>query len=459
LTGDSGSGSSRILIRGGAILSMDPEVGDLPTGDLLVDGPRILDVQRVIDVSDAEVIDAEHCIVIPGLVDSHRHTWQSSFKLVGADWLSADYFRMVRQSIGPNVRAEDVYIANLLGALEALHSGITSLFDWSHIMSTPEHADAAIAGLVDSGIRAVFGYGNSNAGFTLPNEIRIDEADARRVRDSYFADNTGRVTMAMALRGPDFSSLQVTQDDFAASRRLGLPISVHVGSNGRRAGSVLALERESLLGEDVAYVHCNTSTAAELDLIRETGGRVSISPETECHHGTGIPPLGKLLKHGLRPSLSSDVPSSVGVDMFGQMRSVLAIHRGLAGQGVIDDADFVRPPELTTRDLLGFATVEGARVNRVEDRVGTLTPGKQADITIISTSRGMLRPVNNPYATVVLAAGPGDVDTVLVAGEILKRGGRLRADVDHIASLAESSCAYLLERAGISPGDFLSRPT
>jgi 5-methylthioadenosine/S-adenosylhomocysteine deaminase len=143
-------------------------------------------------------------IVIPGMIDTHRHTWQSTVHAVGPDWLLNDYFRVMRGVLGPVYRPQDLYVATRLGALEAIDSGTTTLVDWAHLMNTPAHADASIHALRDANIRAVFGYGNSNAGFQLPNTIRVDAADAKRVRDQYFT-GSGLITMALAVRGPDYS--------------------------------------------------------------------------------------------------------------------------------------------------------------------------------------------------------------------------------------------------------------
>jgi hypothetical protein len=216
---------------------MNDDNRDFTPGDILIDGDRIAGVDRKIDAADAFVIDAKGMIAIPGMIDTHRHTWQSTVHAVGPDWLLNDYFRVMRGVLGPVYRPQDLYVATRLGALEAIDSGTTTLVDWAHLMNTPAHADASVHALRDTNIRAVFGYGNSNAGFQLPNTIRLDAADAKRVRDQYFT-GSGLVTMALAVRGPDYSPEEVWMDDFKAARALGLPITVHVGSNGSYSYSV-----------------------------------------------------------------------------------------------------------------------------------------------------------------------------------------------------------------------------
>jgi len=456
------SDSRRTVLRGATVLTLDDALGDFAVADVLVEDGVILEVGLDLPGVDGEVIDLSGKVVLPGLVDTHRHTWQTCLRSIGADWLLFDYFRELRGTIGSEYRPEDVYIANLLGGLESLYGGTTTLLDWSHLMNTPEHADAAVAGLKDSGIRAVFAYGSSNAGFVFPNTLRIDEADAKRVRDRYFSsqDADSLLTMAMALRGPDYSDMAVTTDDFVAARRLGLPITVHVGSNLSYANSVGLLGQADLMGPDVTYVHCNTTTDAELALIRETGGTVSVSPEAEMHLGCGLPPVQRLLNHGLTPSISTDVPTVLGMDMFTQMRILLGVQRGVDAQYALDVPNYVRPERLTTHDVLSYATHTGAVTVGLGDRTGSLTPGKRADLIVVEPATPLLSPFCHPNAGLVLGATANDVEAVMVDGQWRKRDHALvDVDLPSVLARAEASRDYLFEHAGLSVEATLATPT
>ncbi len=228
---------TRVLIRNGCILTLDLNVGDFVRGDLLIEGSTI--AAPTVGATDCEVIDAAGKIVAPGFVDSHRHTWQAAVRGIAADWTLAECFHGLRGLLGPHYRPEDVYTGNLLGRLEALDSGITTLLDWSHIMNSPEHADAAVAALRDSEARSLFAYGNSNAGWaSLPSDVPHSE-DARRIRTLYFNSDAGLVSMAMALRGPQFTTPRVVEHDWRLARDLGLRITTHLGAGvaDARSGS------------------------------------------------------------------------------------------------------------------------------------------------------------------------------------------------------------------------------
>ena len=448
--GSPGNGQ-KILIKGGNVVTMNDDKRDFSPGDVLIDGDRIAAVDHKIDAADVFVIDAKGMIVIPGMIDTHRHTWQSTVHAVGPDWLLNDYFRVMRGVLGPVYRPQDLYVATRLGALEAIDSGTTTLVDWAHLMNTPAHADASVHALRDSNIRAVFGYGNSNAGFQLPNTIRLDAADAKRVRDQYFT-GSGLVTMALAVRGPDYSPEEVWMDDFKAARDLGLPITVHVGSNGSYSYSVGQLNKAKLLGPNITHVHCDSLKDEEYQMIADTGGAVSVSAESEMHLGCGITPIARLLAHGIRPSISTDVPSVNSCDVLGALRITLGTHRGEISQQLLDHPKEKTESRLTTRDMLEFATVRGAAATGLSSKVGRLAPGMQADVVLISYKRIGLFPLHNPTALVVMYATPADVDTVLVDGKVLKRGGKLQGiDYAALTREAEASADYLYSQSKMDP--------
>lgn len=418
--------AARVLIRNATIISVDPKIGDLHRGDILIEGSRIAAIAPSIAADDAETIDAGNMIAIPGFIDTHRHTWESLLRATGPDWSLAQYFTGVRVVMGGLYTPEDNYVANLLGALDALDSGITTLYDWSHNNNSPEHADASVQGLKDSGIRGVFGYGNANAEWFPPNTIPTNYDDIRRVRKQHFPSDDGLVTMAVASRGPQFTTLDITEKDFLTARELGVRITVHVGDGlWGLSKPLVQLNSRGLLKDDTTYVHCNTIGDDEFKLIGDTGGTGSIAPEVEMQMGHGLPPALRFLAAGIRPSISIDVVTTIPSDMFNAMRALLSGTRLMVHRAALEQRTAVDPLPLTSRDVLEFATLQGARACGLDHKTGSLTPGKEADIVLITTDRMNLIPMNNPVGAVAEFANVGNVDSIFVAGKARKRNGKL----------------------------------
>jgi cytosine/adenosine deaminase-related metal-dependent hydrolase len=435
---------------------MDPELGDVFAGDVLVEDDRIAAVGRSVEAGDAEVIDAADCIVIPGFIDSHRHTWETVIRGIAPDVSLGGYFEIVLDQLAPAYRPEDVYAGNYLGSLEAIDAGVTTLLDWSHISNTPEHADEAIRGLRDARLRAVYCYGNPNtslADWWYTSTLEAPE-DIRRVRTQYFSSDDGLLTLAMGTRGPGFCTPEVVKHDWELARDVGAPISVHVGMGpwAGRFSMVSQLNDMGLLGPDTTYIHCNYLSDEEFQLIADSGGKVSISPSVEMAMGHGTPPTAKALAHGLKPSLSIDVVTTVPGDMFTQMRFLWATARLGEHEAAFAAGSTEEPVLLTTRQVLEFATIEGARVCGLEDRTGSLTPGKQADIVVLRCDHSNTYPVIDPVSTVVHQADTRNIETVLVAGNVLKRGGVLvGGDLRRARDNAAASLDYLLQHTEIQP--------
>ena len=442
---------SKTLIRGGTILSMDPQIGDLPRGDVLIEGNRIAAVQPEIS-ADAEVIDAAGFIVIPGFIDTHRHTWETAIRGCAPNSTLDDYFVGVLDYYAPVYRAEDVYHSNLAGALECLNAGITTLVDWSHINNTPEHPDAGIRGLQEAGIRAQYAYGSANtslAKYWFNSAEVIPADDVRRIRETYFPSNTGLLTMALATRGPGFCQDDVVTTEWKMARELGIPITVHVGM-GRlagRFGMIEQLDRLGLLGSDTTYIHCCYFSEHEWQRVAETGGTISIAAQVELQMGHGWPPVNKSYQFGLRPSLSIDVVTTVPGDMFTQMRAAFGAERARVNAVCWEANTEIPENMLTARQMLEMATINGAYVAGVEDRTGSLTPGKKADVVLVDARDINMVPVKDPVAAVTLCADVSNVDTVIVDGVVRKRDGKLLADLDRARQLVEGSCEHLEEAA------------
>jgi 5-methylthioadenosine/S-adenosylhomocysteine deaminase len=443
--------ADQVLLRGGYIVTVDSKLGDIIGGDVLIEGDTIAEVAPKIDATDAEVVDVTGDIVIPGFIDSHRHTWETAIRGCAPNATLDDYFGLVLDGFARNYRPKDVYASNLFGALEAVNAGITTLLDWSHIMNTSDHADEAIRGLDEVGLRSVFAYGFPNtslADWWFTSTLETPADDVRRVREKYFPSDDDLMTMALATRGPGFCVPDVVKHDWQLARELALPITVHVGM-GRVAGRftmVKDLHDMGLLGSDTTYIHCCYLSDEEWKMLADSGGKVSIAAQVELQMGHGMPPSGKARELGLRPSLSSDVVTTVPGDMFTQMRALFAAERA-AVNGICWEAD-VDVPEtmLTARQVLQFATLDGAHVCGLEDVTGSLTPGKKADVVVIDGKAPNVAPVIDPVAAVVLSADVSNVDTVIVNGRILKRDGKILGDVDRARSLSEESRDYLVSK-------------
>ena len=450
--------SERILIQNGCVITVDRQVGDFARADVLIEGGKIAAVQPGIAAADCEVIDASGMIVLPGFVDTHRHVWEALIRNVGANWSLVTYLEHVYwKGLGGTLRPEDAYVANLLGALEALDAGVTTLLDWS-APNTPEHADAMIQGLRESGIRFVYGYGTPLRGassyWDRESRLRHPE-DCRRVRGQYFASDDGLGTMALAIRGPEFSSWEAAVDDIRLARELGVIASMHLGFGtwGAVDRSVERLHRAGLLGPDLNFVHVTKLSDEEYRLIAETGGSVSIAPEIEMMMGHGYPPIGRLLAQGGRPTLGVDVVTSTGGDMFAQMKFALQGERARVNEAILAQGNMPQTIAPTARDVLEFATVDGARALHLDHKIGTLTPGKDADLILIRRTDINLTPVNDPICAVVLCANTANVDSVFVAGRPVKRHGKLlNVDLDRVRRLALAARDYVLSTYGVPEG-------
>jgi len=441
--------SDRVLLRGGYVLSMDETVGEWPGGDVLIEDGLITAVDASIDAEDAEVVDVSRHVVLPGFVDTHRHTWQTPFRGVCADWTLEDYFRGVRMSISPNCSAEDVYAGNYVGALEALEAGVTTILDFSHCNNTPEHADGAIQGLQDAGIRAMFAYGYYPAPTAEPvfteHEQRL--ADARRIRERALPSADGLVTMGVALTEVGLLPFEQTIAEARSARELGVPSVLHTGCNWGSLATegIPELDHHGLLSADQVHVHCNTLDERNLRRLAENDCKVSSTPETEIQMGMGHPVIRRVLELGMRPSLSCDVMSSNSGDMFSQMRIGLQFERCMRNDAFNARNQMPDRLDLTVRDALRWGTANGAHAMGLEHRIGSLTPGKQADVIVVGGRRLNMVPMADPVGCLVAQANPGNVRHVLVAGRFVKRDGELvGVDLDHAIALAESSCERVL---------------
>jgi 5-methylthioadenosine/S-adenosylhomocysteine deaminase len=453
--------AERILIKGGIVLSQDPDVGELPEADVLVDGDRIVEVGRNVSATDAKVIDAAGDIVIPGFVDTHRHTWETSIRTSAPDYTLGAYFGAILDKFAPNYRPEDVHAANLWGALECINAGITTLVDWSHIMNTADHADAAIKGLQESGIRSVFAFGFPNTSIQdwwfgpdwAGSVERIDGDEARRVRKQYLSDDRGLITMALATRGTNFCKEEVVRFEWELAKELGINITVHVAMDrfGYTKMQLRRLKELGLLYPNTTYIHSSHLLDDEWQMVADSGGNVSLAPQIEMQMGHGWAPAATADKLGIPIGLSSDVATTASSDQFTQMHAVFASERARRHQQAWDDdldGNTPTPDLITARDVLRWATIDGTKVAGVSDWTGSITPGKKADLVIIDTKAVNVAPVIDPVGAVVCAADTSNVKTVLIDGKVLKQDFRLTAELDGARRAIEASRDYLVGTFG-----------
>jgi 5-methylthioadenosine/S-adenosylhomocysteine deaminase len=423
-----GVAGERVLLKGGVVLTMDPALGDFDRADVLIEGGKIAAVGPNLSAT-ASLIDATNMIVMPGFVDTHRHIWQGQLRNVLPNGrLDPDYFRDIGGTARNLYRPDDVYVGDLLSAWGALNSGITTLLDWSHISNTPEHSDGAIRGLQESGIRAVYGYGTGAAG--PKNQY---PSDVKRLRRQYFSSEDQLVTLALATA--------FDPAHWAAGREVGAPITLHVNGTNQ----LLPLARS--MGPDVTYIHCCNLSPAEWKLIADSGGGVSIAGPIEMEMGHGVPPYQQTLDLKIPLSFSNDVETEIPSEFFTQMRTALLLQRMQVFQRE-RAGDKSAPPLLTVKQVVEIATLGGARVNHLERKVGSLTPGKQADLILLRTDAINVMPLNHAYGAIVLGMDTSNVDTVFVGGRVKKLKGELvGVDLARLRRLAETSRDWLLAQA------------
>jgi 5-methylthioadenosine/S-adenosylhomocysteine deaminase len=452
----------RLLIEDGCVITLDSVLGDFERADVLVEDGRIAAVAPDLDVGDGERIDAGGAIVMPGFVDTHRHTWQTALRGICADWTLLDYFRGIRLHISTVYQPEDIYAGNYVGALEALDAGVTTVLDFSHCNNTPAHADEAVRGLKDAGLRGTFAYGFYPVPLAEPHfpdhDARV--ADAQRVRSEHFSGSGGLLDMGMALTEIGLVPLAATRREIETARELDVLVTAHIGSvsDARWPREIELLHSEGLLDARQVHVHCNACSDGDLRLIADAGASVSVTPETELQMGMGFPITGRARAHGIKCGLGCDIVSLEAGDVLTQARMALQAQRAIDNQERIDRGETVDSLTLSAREALEFATIGGASALGLDSQIGTLTPGKAADLITIRTDGLNHAPPADPVAAVLLHARASDIDVVVVDGRVVKRDGRLTADVSTARRLIEQSRDRVVGAAEAKGGLLLDLP-
>ena len=436
-----------ILFRGATVLTVDPEIGVVEDGDVLVRGDRIELVGRGLAApEDATVIDARGGILMPGMVDTHRHMWQTALRGFGADWTLSQYFVFYYLNWGKIFRPEDVHAGNLASAVEALDAGVTTTLDWSHGLWTPEHGDAAVEALRAVPGRFVLAYGNLLA---APWEW-TNSKGFRAFVDRHFAapDDMLGLQLAFDVTGDaEFPE----RGAFEAARELGVPVTTHAGVWGATTDTSIRLMWEhGFMTPDVTYVHAASLSEDSYQRIAASGGSASLSTESEQSAGQGYPPSWRLRRYGIPVSLSMDTSVWWSADLFSAMRATLSADRSREHLEAQAENETVVANRLRAEHVVEWATMGGARTLGLDDLIGSVTPGKKADLVLIKNDRSpVMFPILHPYGHVVFQAGRGDVHTVLVDGKVVKHRHELvGVDVDAARTAVASTVAYARREIG-----------
>jgi len=471
----SGRRGVRYLIKGGAVMSMDPKVGDFVNADVLVDGKKILAVAPNLTAPGVQVIDARGRIVMPGFIDTHHHQFETALRSYLADGVlindgsntpsgNQTYFEYILSRFAPVYRPEDVYINELFGGLSQLDHGVTTVHDISQIHHSPEHSDAVAQALFDTGRRAALGYFEGAGGNPGPNYAY--PSDAARLKQKWFSSSDQLVHMIMG--GEVYLGAPTYSQAWTIGRQLGLQIAAHILSpfGIRPIMDLLAQGKGGVngdigIGPDNLFVHFTGMSDMAWQRVKDVGANISLSVPIEMNMRHGSPPILKMQSLGIEPSLSVDVECTLTADFFTQMRSMMSMQRMVVNQMILDSGlpsgnwwptpPAGTPPLLNTRDVLRYATMNGARHLRLDGKVGSLTPGKEADILILDAQALNVAPLNHVPGAVVSLMDRGNVETVIVAGKVRKWKGRLLdADLNSLRQQLEASRDHVFAAAGIT---------
>lgn len=436
-------GGSRLPARGeftianAYVMTMDGALGDIAGGSVHVKNGDIVAVGKDVK-GGGQKIDGNGMIVMPGLIDTHWHMWNTLFRSFSGDKPEEGYFPTVAR-FGQQMMPGDVFQSTRLSAAEAINSGMTFVHSWCHNVRSQAHAEADIRALTEIGIRARHSCGWPQG---MPDTQSADQAPLESLAKDWKSwSNEGLIGLGMAWRGQFRAGPikpEVYQPEFDNARKLGIPITVHVASSRKAVKQIEPLYKAKLMGKDVQLIHTISATPAELEMMKETGVAVSVSPGSELRIGYGYPQIGEMMEKGIPLGISIDTSALTGSsNLFAVLKLARDSENAKAG------SEF----KMSAHKTLELGTIEGARSMGVDDKVGSLKPGKRADLIAISTNALNMAVVTDPAHLVLEATGPENVDTVVVDGRILKRGGKLTAiDTGKVVAEARTALAGVRER-------------
>jgi cytosine/adenosine deaminase-related metal-dependent hydrolase len=429
----------RYRITGATVVSMDDTLGVVQDAELVIEDDRIVSLAASGDAETSqapeEVIDGRGFIVLPGFINAHMHTWQTALRGMSSNWTLLEYFRWVHAGLATHFTPDDLYIGTLAGAFNQINCGTTTLVDWCHNNPTPAHTDAAVEGLARSGIRAAFFHGSPKPdpkpGEKPFWEVCHPRSEIERLLARPQFASGGLMSLGMAILGPHYSALEVALSDFALARDLNLIASMHQGGGPARAPDGWAvLEREGLLGSNINIIHGNDLSDEQMSRFVAAGVSFSITPENEMTQGHGHPIIGRLRERGVAPSIGVDLESGLSGEMLTAARIAMVHQRSLDNAAFRAAAQPDQPvipatSTVTTMEALRWITIEGARMLGQLDRIGSLSPGKQADLVMVDARQPNMQPVHDPVNSVLMQCSLANIDSVMIAGTWRKRQGRL----------------------------------
>jgi 5-methylthioadenosine/S-adenosylhomocysteine deaminase len=421
------------LLRGGCVLTLGAK--NFAEADLLIADGKVAEVGPGLRARDAETVDASDTIVMPGFVDTHRHAWRSLFRNAGGGLGTDAELERLGRHYGP----DDVYAATLVGLLGAAEAGVTTVVDFADVALDAASADAALQAHADAGLRTVLALPGADGGVGRDAFVRRAEAAGPST------------TVAVGVGAFDGGSADGDGPPWRAARELGLRIHAHAPWDTATAGRVAEAADKGLLGPDVTLVHVSRVSDADLGAISSSGAAYSLAPSSEMAGGLGSPPIQGLIDHEIRPGLGVDDERMAPGDLFAQMRATISLQhatvfdRKLAGKAGV-------PKLMTTRDVIRFATVDGARVAGLAGVTGSLEVGMQADLIVLRTDRPNIYPINDPIGAVVWGMDTSNLDWVFAAGRPLMREGILEADVAGASTLATAARDRVAAAAGLVAG-------
>jgi 5-methylthioadenosine/S-adenosylhomocysteine deaminase len=431
--------NARTLFKRGTVITMDAAVSNLTTGDVLVEGDRIAAIGADIQADSAEVIDASGSIVMPGLIDAHHHMWLGVVRRLIPDVNDLNaYFDLIGHQMGKKYRAVEMYLSTKLTAVASLDAGVTTIVDACHLSLSPEHTDAALQALDQTGIRALHMVGaplNDQPSVThLPGGLE-------RLAGKW---NAGGGLLRVGMFG------QINLDWWKIARDLDLITLTEFSGDWFELGPEFA--EKGFLSSRNIFNHCTRLPQETWKLFADAGVNVTVNPRSDALFGFDDESFAyqQAIDHGLKPAIGTDLDTAFGSDLFGEMHALFSLQRSVM-RGRRYRGEAAAPAPITVEAVLKAATVHGARVVGLESSIGTLAPGKQADVIMVRTDSVGVFPVSNAIGTIVQAVARSDVDTVMIGGQIRKRAGKLiDVDLAKLRTEVDASRDYLLEASGLA---------
>lgn len=452
----------RTLFRNATVVTVDDDIGNLYETDVLIEDDVIAQIGKYLPDGGAEIIDASGCILMPGMIDTHRHLWQTCIRGVFADWSTLQYMQGIRLHIAPMVTAEDTLNATYAGAMECINNGVTTVIGYEHNVNTPEHAYAGVEGMAQAGIRGVYALGMGQA--PLAPRVFDDTASylplLNELRERFFKHER-LLSLGVAPVELFMAPLEVVEEQFKLARSFGAQLTLHANAVQSGHGEINMLDDAGLLGPDIIFVHGNTSSDHELQRVGAVGAAVCAGIEVEIGMALGQPSLASQRRLGLHPTIGVDSVGCCGGGLVGQMRLGMQTVALAEAQEALAAGKNPEKLAITSKEALRWGTINGAKALRMEDRLGSITEGKQADLVLIRTDSPDMAGWNEsePEAAIITQSSAADIDLVMVAGVIRKRGGRLVTD-DWPARLAAitASTRRIIGQARQSHGGLIPSP-